>query len=72
MYNLLLFLFITNLIYFYFEQTQGIAIAQLSRTVDNITIFGSCSKGKHEVLKETGLIDHLLERGTDYCNEVRK
>ncbi|XP_014217312.1 synaptic vesicle membrane protein VAT-1 homolog-like [Copidosoma floridanum] len=50
----------------------GHAIAQLAKTVENTTIFGVCSKAKHETLKSAGLIDHLLERGTDYSSAVRK
>ncbi|XP_055701377.1 synaptic vesicle membrane protein VAT-1 homolog-like [Phlebotomus papatasi] len=50
----------------------GQAIVQLARTVPNVQVFGVCSKNKHEALKAGGLIDHLLERGSDYTNEVRK
>lgn len=50
----------------------GQAIAQLCRNIDNVTVFGTASKNKQEALKANGLIDHLLERGSDYCNEVRK
>lgn len=49
----------------------GQAIVQLARTVPNVTLFGVCSKSKHEALAATGLIDHLIDR-TDYVNEVRK
>lgn len=49
----------------------GQAIATLVRTVGESTVFGVCSKGKHEELKTNGLIDHLIDR-TDYVNEVRK
>ncbi|XP_043479653.1 synaptic vesicle membrane protein VAT-1 homolog-like isoform X1 [Leptopilina heterotoma] len=49
----------------------GQAVVQLAKTVKDVTIFGVCSKGKHENLKDTG-IDHLIERGVDYVNEVRK
>lgn len=49
----------------------GQAIAQLVRTFDGITLFGVCSKGKHEELTTGGLFDHLIDR-TDYANEVRK
>lgn len=52
---------------------QGQAVAQLAKTVDNVTVFGVCSKTKHEALKaNNNNIDHLLERGSDYTNEVRK
>lgn len=49
----------------------GQAIVQLARTIPNVTIFGVCSKSKHETLAATGLIDHLIDR-SDYVNEVRK
>lgn len=52
---------------------QGQAVAQLAKTVDNVTVFGVCSKSKHEALKaNNNNIDHLLERGSDYTSEVRK
>lgn len=52
---------------------QGQAIVQLARTVPDVTIFGICSKGKHEALKESNIsIDHLIERGNDYSGEIRK
>ena len=51
---------------------QGQAIVQLAKTVENVEVFGVCSKNKHEALAATGQIDHLLERGSDYMNEVRK
>lgn len=51
----------------------GQAVVQLARTVEDVTVFGVCSKGKHEALKQLNLpIDHLLERGSDYSSEVRK
>ncbi|XP_063540227.1 synaptic vesicle membrane protein VAT-1 homolog-like isoform X2 [Cydia strobilella] len=51
----------------------GQAVAQLAKTVDNVTVFGVCSKTKHEALKaNNNNIDHLLERGSDYTSEVRK
>lgn len=52
---------------------QGQAVVQLAKTVEDVTVFGVCSKGKHEALKNASVpIDHLLERGNDYSNEVRK
>lgn len=45
---------------------------QLARTVKDVTIFGVCGKIKHEKLKESGTIDHILERGSDYNAEVKK
>lgn len=51
----------------------GQAVAQLAKTVNDVTIFGVCSKSKHEALKaNNNNIDHLLERGSDYPSEVRK
>ncbi|CAH0724350.1 unnamed protein product, partial [Brenthis ino] len=51
----------------------GQAVAQLAKTVDGVTVFGVCSKSKHEALKaNNNNIDHLLERGSDYTSEVRK
>ncbi|KAJ8682056.1 hypothetical protein QAD02_017848 [Eretmocerus hayati] len=50
----------------------GQALVQLAKTVKDITIFGVASKSKHEALQSAGLIDHLLERGTDYAAAVKK
>lgn len=40
--------------------------------IGDVTVFGIASKGKHEALEQGGLITHLVERGSDYLNEVRK
>nr|CAD7263248.1 unnamed protein product [Timema shepardi] len=48
---------------------EGQAVAQLCRTVSDVTVFGVASKTKHEALKST--IDQVLERGSDYASEVR-
>lgn len=48
----------------------GLAVAQLTKTVPNVKLFGVASKSKHEALASS--IEHLLERGTDYPSEVRK
>lgn len=51
----------------------GQAVAQLAKTVQDVTIFGVCSKSKHEALKASNSpIDHFLERNNDYVSEVRK
>lgn len=51
----------------------GQAVVQLAKTIPDVTIFGLCSKGKHEALKEANSpVDHLLEKGSDYVSEVRK
>jgi NADPH:quinone reductase-like Zn-dependent oxidoreductase len=48
-------------------------VVQLAKTVPDVTIFGICSKGKHEALKNAqSPVDHLLERGSDYSSEIRK
>ncbi|XP_026676188.1 synaptic vesicle membrane protein VAT-1 homolog-like [Diaphorina citri] len=49
---------------------QGLAVAQLCKTVADVKLFGIASKSKHEALSAS--IEHLLERGTDYASEVRK
>lgn len=62
-----------DLILFFCFVFQGQAVAQLAKTIPDITIFGVCSKSKHEALKAANSpIDHLLERGSDYTAEVRK
>jgi NADPH:quinone reductase-like Zn-dependent oxidoreductase len=48
----------------------GQAITQLIRTFEGVTLFGVCSKGKHEDLKD-GRFDHLIDRA-DYVNEIKK
>ncbi|KAF4520342.1 hypothetical protein B566_EDAN004402 [Ephemera danica] len=48
----------------------GLAIAQLARTVKDVTLIGVASKDKHPAIKDR--FDHLLERGCDYVSEVRK
>ncbi|CAD6206579.1 GSCOCG00010056001-RA-CDS [Cotesia congregata] len=50
----------------------GQAVVQLAKTVKDVKVFGVCSKSKHEELKSENNIDYLLERGSDYCSEVRK
>ncbi|CAG9762063.1 unnamed protein product [Ceutorhynchus assimilis] len=50
----------------------GQAVAQLAKTIPDVTIFGLCSKGKHDTLKEASSVDHLLERGSDYVSEIKK
>ncbi|GFY44434.1 synaptic vesicle membrane protein VAT-1 homolog-like [Trichonephila inaurata madagascariensis] len=48
----------------------GLAIAQLIKTIPNITLIGVASKHKHEAIKN--YYAHLIERGTDYVQEVKK
>jgi len=50
----------------------GLAAVQLCRTVPNVTVFGTCSKGKHEFCKKMGY-DHLIDYKTEnYETEIRK
>lgn len=62
---------IDDLKYFFVLSLQGQAIAQLLRTIGDVTVYGVCSKGKHEALTATGLVDHIIDRA-DYVNELRK
>lgn len=51
----------------------GQAVVQLAKTIPDVTIYGICSKGKHEALKEANApVDHLLEKGSDYVSELKK
>ncbi|KAH0808623.1 hypothetical protein GEV33_014167 [Tenebrio molitor] len=57
----------------FIKDYKGQAVVQLAKTVPDVTIFGICSKGKHEALKNAqSPVDHLLERGSDYSSEIRK
>eukprot|EP01098_Paradermamoeba_levis_P017211 TRINITY_DN974_c0_g1_i1.p1 TRINITY_DN974_c0_g1~~TRINITY_DN974_c0_g1_i1.p1 ORF type:complete len:357 (+),score=113.91 TRINITY_DN974_c0_g1_i1:52-1122(+) len=50
----------------------GIAAIQLCKTVPNVTIFGTASQGKHDVIKGYGC-DHCIDyRTQDYTTEVRR
>ncbi|XP_014243553.1 synaptic vesicle membrane protein VAT-1 homolog-like [Cimex lectularius] len=48
----------------------GHAVVQLCRTLEDVKVLGIASKHKHESLASS--VDHLLERGSDYTNEIRK
>ncbi|KAL1434197.1 hypothetical protein MTO96_011840 [Rhipicephalus appendiculatus] len=48
----------------------GHAVAQLCKTVPDITLIGTASKNKHESL--TNLVTHLLDHSSDYVQEVNK
>lgn len=50
----------------------GTAAVQLCKTVDNVTIIGTCSGSKHEKMKAMG-VDHLIDyRTQDYAPEVKR
>uniref|UniRef100_G1Q519 Synaptic vesicle membrane protein VAT-1 homolog n=1 Tax=Myotis lucifugus TaxID=59463 RepID=G1Q519_MYOLU len=50
----------------------GIAALQLCRTVENVTVFGTASASKHEMLKENGITYPIDYHTTDYVEEVKK
>lgn len=50
----------------------GMAALQLCRTVENVTVFGTASASKHEVLKENGVTHPIDYHTTDYVDEIKK
>ncbi|KAM7334356.1 synaptic vesicle membrane protein VAT-1 homolog [Alexandromys fortis] len=50
----------------------GMAALQLCRTVENVTVFGTASASKHEVLKENGVTHAIDYHTTDYVDEIKK
>lgn len=50
--------------------SQGQALAQLSRTVKNVTLIGTASKHKHDQIKDS--VNILLDHTNDYVTEVKK
>ncbi|GIY44504.1 synaptic vesicle membrane protein VAT-1 homolog-like [Caerostris extrusa] len=48
----------------------GLAVAQLLKTIPNVTLIGTASKHKHDAIKN--YYSHLIERGVDYVQEVKK
>ncbi|KAM7283130.1 synaptic vesicle membrane protein VAT-1 homolog-like isoform X1 [Ixodes scapularis] len=48
----------------------GHAVAQLCKTVPEVTLIGTASKNKHDAL--TNLVTHLLDHSSDYAQEVTK
>lgn len=51
---------------------MGIAALQLCRTVENVTVFGTASASKHEILKENGVTHPIDYHTTDYVEAVKK
>lgn len=45
---------------------------QLCRTVENVTVFGTASASKHEMLKENGVTHPIDYHTTDYVDEIKK
>ncbi|XP_028675851.1 synaptic vesicle membrane protein VAT-1 homolog [Erpetoichthys calabaricus] len=50
----------------------GIAATQLCQTVQNVTVFGTSSSSKHEVIKQNGVTHAIDYRTMDYVDEIRK
>jgi NADPH:quinone reductase-like Zn-dependent oxidoreductase len=50
----------------------GTAALQLCRTVDDVTVFGTASAAKHEVLRTEGCAHPIDYHTTDYAAEVRR
>ncbi|NWV61229.1 VAT1 protein, partial [Malurus elegans] len=50
----------------------GTAAIQLCKTVENVTIFGTASAPKHDLLKESGVAHPIDYRTMDYAEEIRK
>ncbi|XP_046531627.1 synaptic vesicle membrane protein VAT-1 homolog [Equus quagga] len=50
----------------------GMAAVQLCRTVENVTVFGTASASKHEVLKANGVTHPIDYHTTDYADEIKK
>ncbi|RWS13172.1 synaptic vesicle membrane protein VAT-1-like isoform X2, partial [Dinothrombium tinctorium] len=48
----------------------GQAVAQLCKTLENITLIGTASKHKHDALKD--VLTHVLDHSNDYVQEIRK
>lgn len=48
------------------------AALQLCQTVQNVTVFGTASASKHEVLKENGVTHAIDYHTTDYVDEIKK
>ncbi|XP_072522839.1 synaptic vesicle membrane protein VAT-1 homolog [Salminus brasiliensis] len=50
----------------------GIAATQLCNTVSDVTVFGTASASKHEVIKQGGVTHPIDYRTRDYAEEIRK
>jgi NADPH:quinone reductase-like Zn-dependent oxidoreductase len=50
----------------------GTAAIQLCKTVNNVTIFGTASASKHDIIKEMGCTYPIDYRTQDYVAEIRK
>lgn len=50
----------------------GIAATQLCKTVNDVTVFGTASASKHEVIGQGGVTHPIDYRTRDYVEEIRK
>jgi NADPH:quinone reductase-like Zn-dependent oxidoreductase len=50
----------------------GMAATQLCQTVPNVTVFGTASASKHELIRKNGVTHPIDYRTKDYVEEVRK
>ncbi|XP_043858822.1 synaptic vesicle membrane protein VAT-1 homolog [Dromiciops gliroides] len=50
----------------------GMAAIQLCQTVENVTVFGTASASKHDVLKEKGVSHPIDYHTSNYVEEVKK
>uniref|UniRef100_A0A8C5GCN0 Synaptic vesicle membrane protein VAT-1 homolog n=1 Tax=Gouania willdenowi TaxID=441366 RepID=A0A8C5GCN0_GOUWI len=50
----------------------GIAVSQLCQTVPDVTVFGTASASKHEIIAKGGVKHPIDYRTKDYVEEIRK
>nr|XP_020506859.1 synaptic vesicle membrane protein VAT-1 homolog [Labrus bergylta] len=50
----------------------GVAVTQLCRTVQDVTVFGTASASKHETISQGGVTHPIDYRTKDYVEEIRK
>jgi NADPH:quinone reductase-like Zn-dependent oxidoreductase len=50
----------------------GTAVTQLARTVENVTIFGTASASKHDVIRKAGVTHPIDYRTLDYEQEIKR
>ncbi|KAK5906003.1 hypothetical protein CgunFtcFv8_001906 [Champsocephalus gunnari] len=50
----------------------GVAVTQLCQTVPDVTVFGTASASKHEIISQGGVTHPIDYRTKDYVEEVRK
>ena len=50
----------------------GIAATQLCAAVGDVTVFGTSSAAKHDVIKENGVTHPIDYRTQDYVTEIKK